>query len=167
MMNIDEKRKATNRKWADRIGMVLLMCLLAVLIVTSIHMCDAYGAESKSNIKLVLQLDSSDGGILKGLVVHYLSSNHSIEVREAAKYTVILLGFKKSIYQGLISGAQSFIFTSILVLEQKTDQIHVLSSFANVYGWGSDINKKKAGEEVADAIATIISGLSKGDKEIP
>lgn len=169
MTNMNEKKKAGN-KWANRAVMVLLMCFLIVLIITSIHTCKAYGEENPT-VNLVLQFDTADGGILKGLIAHYLKEDHSIRIRDGAKYTVIILDHKKSVYFGLLDGSHDLMFVSGIILSEATTpsgwstrkRNNVLGGFANMSRWNPDKNKRNLARTAATAIATLILIPHKGE----
>lgn len=54
MIDMDEKKEVVSHKWADRVAIALLVCLLMVLIVTGIHTCKAYSEENKCTLGGVL-----------------------------------------------------------------------------------------------------------------
>lgn len=37
MIDMDEEKEVVSHKWADRVAIALLICLLVVLIVTGVH----------------------------------------------------------------------------------------------------------------------------------
>ena len=124
-------------------------------------------AEELPDVNLVLHFETADGGILKGLIAHYLRNDYSMKIRDDAEYIVIILNLNKSIYQGLFTGSTNYMFISGVILERLTvirssgaifERDRIIGGFANGSKWGMDTNKRALTKDAADAIAVIISG---------
>lgn len=158
MIDMDEKKEVVSSKWADRVAIALLICLLIVIIITGLSVYKAYGAEEKPPVNLVLQFETADGGILKGLIGYYLISDCSIKVRDNAEYIIILSTLKKTIWGGLLDGNCDYMFISIIVLDQGRA---TGDGFTSAHRWEADKDKANLARETAGIIALIISRISR------
>lgn len=148
-------------KWLILVAMALILLGQGVAV-----------AEEPPAVNLVLQLNTTDGGIVKGLIAHYLENDYLIKIRDDAKYTVVIINLKESIYQGMFTGSTGYMFVSGVILERITvvhssgatfEQYSVIGGFADAGKWAMDKHKRVITKKAADIIAVIISAVLVGE----